>query len=47
MAIPVTYAIDLLQKAGWKTPEEMEKDKQEQATTAQANTNSAATSKSN
>lgn len=47
MAIPVSYAIDLLQKAGWKTPEEMEKEKQEQATTAQANTNAAASSKSN
>lgn len=47
MAIPVSYAIDLLQKAGWQTPAEMEKAKQEQATTAQANTNSATTLKSN
>lgn len=41
MAVPVSFALDLLKKAGWKSPEEMEKDKQEQATTAQANTNSA------
>ncbi len=47
MAIPVTYALDLLQKAGWKPPDEMEREKQEQATTAQANTNSAAALKSN
>ncbi len=47
MAVPVSYAIDLLQKAGWKTPEEMEREKQDQATTAQANTNSAAALKSN
>lgn len=47
MAIPVGYVIDLLQKAGWKTPAEVEKAKQEQATTAQANTNTATTLKSN
>ena len=47
MAIPVGYVIDLLQKADWKTPEEMEKAKQEQSTTAQANTNTATTSKNN
>ena len=47
MAIPVSYAIDLLQKAGWKTPEQMEKEKQEQSTTAQANSNTASTAKNN
>lgn len=45
MAIPVSFAIDLLQKAGWKTPEQMEKDKQDQSTTAQANSNTSATTK--
>lgn len=47
MAIPVSYAVDLLQRAGWKTPEQMEKDKQEQSTTAQANTNTSTAAKSN
>lgn len=47
MAVPVSYAIDLLQRAGWKTPEEMEKEKQGQSTTAQANTNTSTSAKSN
>lgn len=47
MAIPVSYAIDLLQRSGWKTPEQIDKEKQEQATTAQANTNTAAAPKNN
>jgi len=37
MAVPVVYALDLLRKAGWKTSEEIEKDRQEQTTSAQAN----------
>ena len=47
MAVPVSFALNLLRKAGWKTPEEMEKAKQDQATTAQANTNSATSPKNN
>ena len=26
MAVPIRFAIELLQKAGWKTPEEVEKE---------------------
>ena len=40
MAVPVSYALDILRKAGWKTAEERDKEKQEgTTTTAQANSN--------
>ena len=38
MAIPVRFAIDLLKKAGWKSPEDMQQETNNQ--TASANTNS-------
>lgn len=40
MAVPIRFAISLLKKAGWKPPEEMEKDSLKQTQTASANTNS-------
>ncbi len=39
MAIPISYAIDLLKKAGWKSPEELKNEAQTQSQTASANTN--------
>jgi Trypsin-like peptidase domain len=41
MAIPIRFAIDLLKKVGWKTPEEIQAEtaKQNQVQTASANTN--------
>jgi hypothetical protein len=45
MAIPIRYAIDLLHRAGWKSVEEIEAEKVQQAQTASetANTNTANT----
>ena len=40
MAVPITFAIDILKLAGWKSPEEIQKDAANQ--TAAANTNSRA-----
>ncbi|MBK8148131.1 MAG: trypsin-like peptidase domain-containing protein [Acidobacteria bacterium] len=40
MAVPISFAIDLLKKSGWKSPEELLAESQNQAaTTPQANTN--------
>ncbi len=41
MAIPIRYAIELLKKAGWKSAEELEADKNQPTQTASANTNTA------
>ena len=38
MAIPVRFAIDLLKKAGWKSPEELQQERDKQLQTASANT---------
>ncbi len=45
MAIPIRYAIDLLKRAGWKTAEELEAEKNKQVQTASANTNTAVETK--
>ena len=47
MAIPVRFAVDLLRKAGWKSPEELQKenDKQSQVASNETNSNTAGTSK--
>jgi S1-C subfamily serine protease len=39
MAIPVRFAIDLLKKAGWKSPEELQQERDKQLQTASTNTN--------
>ena len=39
MAVPINYAIDLLRKVGWKSPEELKNEAQTQSQTASANTN--------
>ena len=43
MAVPVRFAVDLLRKAGWKTPEELQKEAelQPQIAANQTNTNTA------
>ncbi len=43
MAIPIRFAIELLHKAGWKSPEEMKNESATQNQTASANTNSSTT----
>lgn len=43
MAIPISFAIDLLRKAGWKSPEEIKNAAVSQNQTASANTNTAQT----
>lgn len=40
MAVPVRFAVDLLRKAGWKTPEEMQKESGTQSQIAANETNS-------
>jgi S1-C subfamily serine protease len=40
MAVPVRFAVDLLRKAGWKTPEEMQKESATQSQIASNETNS-------
>lgn len=40
MAVPVRFALDLLRKAGWKTPEEMQKAAEQQNQIASNETNS-------
>ena len=40
MAVPVRFAVDLLRKAGWKTPEELQKDAETQSQLAQNGSNS-------
>lgn len=39
MAVPVSFAIDLLRRSGWKTVEEIKNERQNQSQTASANTN--------
>jgi hypothetical protein len=39
MAIPIKFAIELLKRAGWKSPEDVEAEKNQPVTTASANTN--------
>lgn len=45
MAVPIGFAIDLLKKAGWKSPEEIKNQAATQNQTASANTNSSAQTK--
>lgn len=40
MAVPVRFALDLLKKAGWKSPEELKQEAEQQSQIASANTNS-------
>ncbi len=40
MAVPVRFAVDLLRKAGWKTPEELQKDAETQSQLALNGSNS-------
>ena len=42
MAVPIRFAIDLLKRAGWKSPEEL---KQQEGQVASANSNTAATTR--
>jgi S1-C subfamily serine protease len=46
MAVPINFAIDLLKRAGWKSPEELKNEAVSQNQTASANTNSATQPKS-
>ncbi len=41
MAVPVRFAVDLLRKAGWKSPEEIQKDAQTQVASNESNSNTA------
>jgi S1-C subfamily serine protease len=43
MAIPIRFAVELLRKAGWKSPDEIKNEAVSQNQTASANTNTAAT----
>jgi S1-C subfamily serine protease len=43
MAVPISFAIDLLKKAGWKSAEELKNEAAVQNQTASANTNQSAT----
>lgn len=47
MAVPVRFALDLLKKAGWRSPEEIQKetDPQTQVVTSGSNSNSSQTAK--
>jgi S1-C subfamily serine protease len=45
MAVPISFAIDLLRKAGWKTTEEIKNETQNQSQTASVNTNTATQTK--
>ena len=47
MAVPVRFAVELLRKAGWQTPEEVQKaaENQPQVATSQSNSNSLAPAK--
>ena len=40
MAIPIRFAVELLRKAGWKSPDELKNESASQNQTASANTNS-------
>lgn len=39
MAVPIRYAIEMLKKAGWKSPEQLQQEAQKQQQMANANTN--------
>lgn len=41
MAVPIKFAVDLLKKAGWKSPEETQAQQNQPTQTASANTNTA------
>ena len=43
MAIPIRFALDLLKKAGWKSPEELKNEASTQNQTASVNTNTSTT----
>lgn len=46
MAVPIKFAVDLLRRAGWKSPEEIQQQQQSQSSqTASANTNTATQTK--
>jgi Trypsin-like peptidase domain len=46
MAVPIRFAIDLLKKAGWKSPDELQKEAERlQTASNEANTNPAALNK--
>jgi len=47
MAVPIRYAVELLRKAGWKTPEEIQKeaDSDSHPTSTDSNANTAASGK--
>jgi S1-C subfamily serine protease len=45
MAVPIRFAVDLLKRAGWKSPEESQAAQTPPTQTASANTNTAATAK--
>ncbi|HRH45434.1 MAG TPA: hypothetical protein PKY82_27600, partial [Pyrinomonadaceae bacterium] len=39
MAIPIKFAIEMLKKSGWKSPEELETEKNAQTQTASVDVN--------
>jgi hypothetical protein len=41
MAIPIRFAVELLRKASWKSPDEQKNEAASQNQTASANTNTA------
>ena len=41
MAVPVRFAIELLKRAGWKSPEELQKESEQQVAANNTNTNTA------
>lgn len=45
MAVPIKFALELLKQAGWKSPEEIQAQQNEQTQTASANTNTATEAK--
>jgi S1-C subfamily serine protease len=45
MAVPIRFAIDLLRKAGWRTPEEMQRESEEQSQIAASDPNANTASK--
>ena len=40
MAVPVRFAVDLLRRAGWKSPEELKQEAEQTGQTAGAASNS-------
>ena len=45
MAIPIKFAVELLKRAGWKSPEDIQAEQTQQTQTASANTNTAVETK--